>query len=441
MYSLYTSSIHAASRSVYPSSSLEEPGRQLPIDILTVDDFHDLETECEDCSQFDSIDLDDVNDEKEKQELHYGANEPHPALEYPLLYHMIRRCPLLLEWTKVLYMYRWKLSYPLQQGITIPRRMKKFGVHVTWGEIFLIAPFFINIFIGIVYSIAVPSVAVSGKTARLALIAAFLLAQRNSLVTFLLGMPVDRALHYHKLAGKLGGVTGILHTIAFFLDPKFRQIHKGDKYGGAFTGIINISGCAMLAILLGITISSLPFVRRKLFEAFYYLHFIFGVGLIVGAFFHSGKLLPVLVLLTWGTDLFIRKIYMAWIRNPKEATLSIVSDTVIEVQFPKTSSFSFNPGQYIYLSVPEISWLEWHPFSISSSPNQGVVTLHIRKIGNWTSELYKLAQTKSNIKIFIEGPYGSLSVDIMGDRKYKNVLLISGGIGSKYLKKSIERSN
>jgi predicted ferric reductase len=87
----------------------------------------------------------------------------------------------------------------------------------------------------------------------------------------------------------------------------------------------------------------------------------------------------------------------------------------------------------MYLAIPELSWLQWHPFSLSSSPNQKVVTLHIRKMGNWTKALYELSENKKHVDILLEGPYGNLSVDIMGDRKYKNVMLISGGIGSKLL--------
>jgi predicted ferric reductase len=81
--------------------------------------------------------------------------------------------------------------------------------------------------------------------------------------------------------------------------------------------------------------------------------------------------------------------------------------------------------------VPEISWLEWHPFSISSSPKQMSVTFHIRKAGAFTSALYKLAQKRQEVSVLLEGPYGNLAVDILSDRKYKRIMLISGGIGCK----------
>jgi predicted ferric reductase len=394
--------------------------------------FTSMETlECMDCGPFDVIDLEEAHAyQKTTQGDRNAPNQPHPALEYPIFYHALKRFPGVLESIKVPYAHRWRLSYPLQRKVTFSQTLLQLGVHLTWGELLLLVPFFAALVAGILYTAVYPSVKVTGKVARFTLIAAFVLAQRNSLVTLLVGMPVDRAIFYHKLAGRLGGVTGLLHTLAFFVDPKFRRIHQDDPLGGAFTGQVNASGSMLMLTILGIILSSLPPVRRRLFEAFYFLHLIFVAGLVVGTFFHTGKLVPILALLTWGVDLFVRKALMAWSRNPKKATLKILSDSVVQVSFPKTEAFAYNPGQYVYLSIPEISYLQWHPFSISSSPYQQVVTLHIRKAGNWTSALFQLASKKTEVDMLLEGPYGTLAVDIMGDRKYKSVMLISGGIGS-----------
>ena len=41
----------------------------------------------------------------------------------------------------------------------------------------------------------------------------------------------------------------------------------------------------------------------------------------------------------------------------------------------------FEAGDYVFLNVPAVSLLEWHPFTISSSPQEhsdsGELTLHI----------------------------------------------------------------
>jgi hypothetical protein len=120
---------------------------------------------------------------------------------------------------------------------------------------------------------------------------------------------------------------------------------------------------------------------------------------------------------------------MASVRYPKQASIRLISETVVELSFAKSEGFDFNPGQYIYLAVPELSVFEWHPFSLSSSPRQKLVTLHIRKAGTWTTALFNLAKSKKEISILFEGPYGSVGVDLMSRDRYKMVMLFSGGIG------------
>ena len=58
-------------------------------------------------------------------------------------------------------------------------------------------------------------------------------------------------------------------------------------------------------------------------------------------------------------------------------------------------------GQYVYINVPAISSLEWHPFTISSSPVDTVTTNHIKVMGGlhsnqWTAKLHLLALDMQN---------------------------------------------
>ncbi|KAG6623879.1 Superoxide-generating NADPH oxidase heavy chain subunit A [Phytophthora cinnamomi] len=55
--------------------------------------------------------------------------------------------------------------------------------------------------------------------------------------------------------------------------------------------------------------------------------------------------------------------------------------------------FEYKAGQYVFVCVPEISMLEWHPFSISSSPTEVTVTLHIKVVGDWTHQLRQLTDS------------------------------------------------
>ena len=365
-----------------------------------------------------------------------SPNRPHPALEYPLLYFGLLKWPWLFEKVKLVYKSRWSLSYPFQKKVPGSRALRKAGIHLTWGETLLLIPFWVAIICAILYTWVYPSVSVTGHIARTALIACFGFAQRNSIITLLIGMPIDRTLFYHKLSGRVAFAATIGHAWAFYADPHFQSHFQGQsptlksKLQSTFDGQVNESVFFMMLFVFGIVLTSLPYFRRKMFEVFYYIHILCVIGVVIGALFHTGILVPCLVAATWGVDLFLRSIVMARFRYPKKATLRILSDTVVELSFPKVKGFDYNPGQYIYISLPELSYLEWHPFSISSAPKMETVTLHIRRAGDWTNALYQLAQKKSHVDIMMEGPYGSIGVNLVGDR-YKMVMLVSGGIGSK----------
>ena len=368
-----------------------------------------------------------------------SPNRPSAALEFPPLYFLSRRFPLLLESVQKFFRFRWKVSYPLQRRIPLSRTLRKMNIFLTWGELLILIPFFLCIIAGTAYTFVYPSVGVTGQTARTPLIFAFATAVHNSFITLLLGMPFERAVWYHKFAARIAYVNGLLHTYVAFYHPSMigvETVSQNLSFLGAtpnlpmfmFADQINSAGTLMVMFMTTIVITALPWFRRKMFEVFYYIHIGCAIGVTCGAFFHTGILVPVLVGLTWGVDLFIRRIVMATCRYPKQANIRIISDSVVEVCFPKTDGFDYNPGQYIFLSVPEISLFEWHPFSVSSSPLQSVVTLHIRKAGTWTTALYELAQKKQQVSILFEGPYGSVAVDLMSNR-YKMVILFSGGIG------------
>ncbi|KAL3151900.1 hypothetical protein ABBQ38_012861 [Trebouxia sp. C0009 RCD-2024] len=71
-------------------------------------------------------------------------------------------------------------------------------------------------------------------------------------------------------------------------------------------------------------------------------------------------------------------------------------------------SFSYKPGQYAHLNVPQISWAEWHPFTITSVPADNFLMFHIKSSGDWTALLHECIskQLRAN----------SLDLDIPGRR-------------------------
>ena len=56
---------------------------------------------------------------------------------------------------------------------------------------------------------------------------------------------------------------------------------------------------------------------------------------------------------------------------------------VIEVQIKKEK---INPkaGQYIFINCPEISYFQWHPFTLTSAPEEDFISVNVKMVGDWT---------------------------------------------------------
>lgn len=57
----------------------------------------------------------------------------------------------------------------------------------------------------------------------------------------------------------------------------------------------------------------------------------------------------------------------------------IHSCRVMELRMIKPENlFDYKPGQYLFINCPSIAKLEWHPFTISSAPEEDYFSVHIR---------------------------------------------------------------
>lgn len=95
-------------------------------------------------------------------------------------------------------------------------------------------------------------------------------------------------------------------------------------------------------------------------------------------------------------------------------------------------------GSTIYLNCPEISYLEWHPFTVvSTAYDIGYTTVFIKIRGDWTNQLMMKCGKISNgkliesvyPKIIIDGPYNSSFKNIKFNLQNKVVCLYMSGIG------------
>lgn len=64
------------------------------------------------------------------------------------------------------------------------------------------------------------------------------------------------------------------------------------------------------------------------------------------------------------------------------------SSGVLELHMKK-HGFKMEAGQYIFLQCSSVSSLEWHPFTLTSAPEEDFFSVHIRVVGDWTAALFK----------------------------------------------------
>ncbi|XP_050371359.1 putative respiratory burst oxidase homolog protein H [Argentina anserina] len=60
---------------------------------------------------------------------------------------------------------------------------------------------------------------------------------------------------------------------------------------------------------------------------------------------------------------------------------------VLALYMTKPPGFKYESGMYLFVKCPDLSNFEWHPFSITSAPGDDYLSVHIRAIGDWTTEL------------------------------------------------------
>ncbi|ROT77418.1 hypothetical protein C7M84_003943 [Penaeus vannamei] len=214
--------------------------------------------------------------------------------------------------------------------------------------------------------------------------------------------------HFHKMAGWTVFFFSILHTLFhlanFVTLSDVTGISVWDYMWdtslgiGWVGGLANPTGVALLVLLFIIVAFSHRIVRKSgYFEIFYWTHLLslpfWVLTVLHGPNFWKWLLLP-------GTAFVMETcLRVAQVCSPRGQTTIISASTlpskVVRLAIRRPKDFEFQPGEYVYLRVPSIARYEWHPFTISSAPEQeDIFTVHIRSVGEWTRRLYDMFHTE-----------------------------------------------
>jgi predicted ferric reductase/Ca2+-binding EF-hand superfamily protein len=259
----------------------------------------------------------------------------------------------------------------------------------------------------------------------------FLTWLRQSLVGGLL--PIDDSIAFHRLVGHVMMGFALVHTAMHLVN--YSSLPESMGYY-LFSTQAGLTGVLLTAVFVVMWVCTMDFVRRGgHFELFYFTHFgfvlWFGFALFHGPAFWQWVALPVAAYI-------VERIMRTWRTSRKMPVTAIEplasSVTRLELQLP--DGFRYQPGDYVFVRYPQVSAHEWHPFTVTTCPEEtGKLSVHVRGLGNWTRKLHELAKARANGQrvpkagvdfAMIDGPYGTPSTDIFNA---ENVVLIGAGIG------------
>ncbi|TNY18171.1 NADPH oxidase [Rhodotorula diobovata] len=219
-------------------------------------------------------------------------------------------------------------------------------------------------------------------------------------------VPLDENLWCHRQFAYSLLFWTIVHTTAHYvnmINVERTQIRKETAWAILFTQPGGFTGHVMLLLMLLMFSTAHAKIRKQAYEAFWYTHHLavlFLLGLYVHAVgcFVRGALpdQPVRCLgyntWTWtiwgGVALFVERLTREIRARRRTLLIGVLlhPQGALELRFVKPS-FSYKAGQWVYLNLPELSRFQWHPFTISSAPDDPCVSVHIRQVGDWTQAL------------------------------------------------------
>ena len=272
-------------------------------------------------------------------------------------------------------------------------------------------------------------------------------------------VPVDDSILMHKIIGYTLIGSGLVHTVAQLLGFVIVSVNASDNVwnasglaaSGAFSGpqpgmqemfmtTPGWTGMILLVISGVATPFTFPKLRQNKFNLFWYSHFLFYPFFMAMLFIHGVEswleptqayLFITFPVLLFCADRWNRMKLHGQIANIDILSIGVDPNAVqLCMEKPKNMD-TFIPGSYVYLNFPELSQFEWHPFSLTSAPDDDFLSVHIRVAGDWTGALHKLciaykSSPTSTLRVKVDGPFGAPTVDYLN---YEVVMVIGSGIG------------
>uniref|UniRef100_A0A672MEI0 NADPH oxidase 5 n=1 Tax=Sinocyclocheilus grahami TaxID=75366 RepID=A0A672MEI0_SINGR len=195
-------------------------------------------------------------------------------------------------------------------------------------------------------------------------------------------LPLDQNILLHQIVGYAILIFSIVHTGAHVIN--FARMSQTDgmyqlweylftiRPGiGWVNGTASITGVILQVLICLMVVCSSTFVRRSgHFEVFYWSHlsyiWVWALLIVHCANFWKWFVVPgVVFLIEKLVGIAVSRMGGLYI-----VEVNILPSKVTHLVIKRPPFFHFKPGDYVYINIPVIAKYEWHPFTISSAPEQ-----------------------------------------------------------------------
>ncbi|XLU54705.1 hypothetical protein S245_049353, partial [Arachis hypogaea] len=253
-----------------------------------------------------------------------------------------------------------------------------------------------------------------GKVGNICLAMLFFPVTRGSSLLPLVGLKSESCIKYHIWLGNMLMTIFTAHGLCFIIYwAVTNQLSKMLEWKK--TGISNVAGELTLLIGLLMWLTTFPCIRRKALELSFYTHHLY-ILFIVLFIFHVG--ISYACIMLPGFYLFLVDRYLRFLQSRQRARLV-------------SAGLTYNPTSIVFINIPSISKLQWHPFTVTSNSNlePEILSVVIKSEGAWSQKLYQMLSVPSaidHLNVHVEGPYEPVSTDYL---RHETLVMISGGSG------------
>ncbi|KAJ1935685.1 hypothetical protein GGF37_005903, partial [Kickxella alabastrina] len=250
----------------------------------------------------------------------------------------------------------------------------------------------------------------------LASVMGILLAMSPTFIGLLRSTPLDRIFtfekrtHAHKFMSYILFVWTIVHSsLHYWTGVRYADSVHTSHLWVFWQDQLGITGQLMWIFFMFIGLAALPVVRRLYYEVFYYIHHLYLVNIVM-LYLHSqnGKATryitgPLVIFVCDYVYRSLRSYPLIWSRRARIRYIKFHSSDVVEIGFDRRELLQHTRiGQYVKICVPELGIFQWHPFTLTATPNEtrvmadgkarGIWRIHFKVTGDWTRKFSQRLQ-------------------------------------------------